>query len=77
MRGHDTQQAGLFSYLSPEERVPASHPLRQIRRDVEVALTAVSPQLAALVICPNGSALDCPGEAAPSPRAPATVPPAQ
>jgi transposase len=48
MRGHDTQQAGLFSYLSPEERVPASHPLRQIRRDVEVALTAVSPQLTKL-----------------------------
>ncbi len=48
MRGHDTQQAGLFSYLSPEERVPASHPLRQIRRDVEVALTALSPQLTKL-----------------------------
>ena len=24
MRGHDTQQAGMFSYLSPEERVPAT-----------------------------------------------------
>lgn len=28
MRGHDTQQAGLFSYLSPEERVPEIHTLR-------------------------------------------------
>ena len=28
MRGPDTQQAGMFSYLSPEERVPATHPLR-------------------------------------------------
>ena len=30
MRGQDTQQAGLFRYLSPEERVPATHPLRPI-----------------------------------------------
>jgi transposase len=45
MRGHDTQQAGLFSYLSPEERVPATHPLRPIRQYVDTALTALSPQL--------------------------------
>lgn len=45
MRGHDTQQAGLFSYLSPEAGVPASHPLRPIRQSVDLALTAVSPQL--------------------------------
>lgn len=31
MRGQDTQQAGLFSYLSPAERVPATHPLCQDR----------------------------------------------
>ena len=31
MRGQDTQQAGMFSYLSPEERVPATHPLRLSR----------------------------------------------
>jgi len=45
MRGHDTQQAGLFSYLSPEERVPATHPLRPIRQYVDTALTALLPQL--------------------------------
>lgn len=33
----------MFSYLSPEERVPAKHPLRQIRRMVDVALQALSP----------------------------------
>jgi transposase len=44
MRGHDTQQAGMFSYLSPEERVPATHPLRPIRHYVDSALTALSPQ---------------------------------
>src|SRR6266516_2924777 len=31
MRGEDTQQSTMFSYLSPEKRVPASHPLRPIR----------------------------------------------
>lgn len=45
MRGQDTQQAGMFSYLSPEERVPATHPLRPIRQYVDTALTALSPQL--------------------------------
>lgn len=45
MRGQDTQQAGLFSYLSPEERVPATHPLRPIRQYVDTALTALSPKL--------------------------------
>jgi hypothetical protein len=31
MRGNDTQQSAMFSYLSPEERVPENHPLRPIR----------------------------------------------
>jgi transposase len=31
MRGQDTQQSTMFSYLSPEGRVPANHPLRAIR----------------------------------------------
>ena len=48
MRGPDTQQAGMFSYLSPEERVPATHPLRPIQQYVDTALTALSPQLAKL-----------------------------
>jgi transposase len=45
MRGQDTQQAGMFSYLSPEERVPATHPLRPIRQYMDTALTALSPKL--------------------------------
>ena len=48
MRGHDTQQAGMFSYLSPEARVPMTHPLRPILQYVDTALTALSPQLAKL-----------------------------
>src|SRR5687767_13897367 len=31
MRGYDTQQSAMFSYLSPEQRVAADHPLRRIR----------------------------------------------
>src|ERR1700744_4557624 len=30
MRGSDIQQAAIFSYLSPEQRVPAGHPLRKV-----------------------------------------------
>src|SRR6059036_2232603 len=43
MRGPDTQQSSMFSYLSPEERVPAKHPLRPIRLTVDEALKALSP----------------------------------
>jgi len=31
MRGFESNQEGLFSYISPEARVPADHPLRAIR----------------------------------------------
>jgi len=48
IRGHDTQQAGMFSYLSPEERVPVTHPLRPIRQYVDTALTSLSPQVTKL-----------------------------
>jgi transposase len=43
MRGHNTQQSTMFSYLSPEQRVPADHPLRRIRPMVDIALKALSP----------------------------------
>lgn len=42
MRGTDTQQSGMFSYLSPEERVPEQHPLRPIRRITDEALKGLS-----------------------------------
>jgi len=34
MRGDDVQQEAMFSYLSPEARVPLDHPLRPIRKMV-------------------------------------------
>ena len=35
MRGDDDLQEGIFSYISPEKRVPADHPLRPIRKMVD------------------------------------------
>jgi len=42
MRGDDRQQDGLFSYLSPEQRVPRNHPLRRLRPLVDKVLGALS-----------------------------------
>src|SRR3982074_2548768 len=44
MRGHDEQTGHMFSYLSPEQRVPADHPLRAIRQMTEGVLAKLSPQ---------------------------------
>src|SRR5271156_215773 len=42
MRGKDTQQNAMFSYVSPEQRVPADHPLRPIRDMVDLALKGLT-----------------------------------
>jgi transposase len=48
MRGDDNQQDGMFSYISPEKRVPANHPLRPVRKMVDEILKEMSPQFAKL-----------------------------
>jgi transposase len=48
MRGDDNQQEGMFSYVSPEKRVPADHPLRPVRKMVDEILKDMSPQFAKL-----------------------------
>ena len=48
MRGDDNQQDGMFSYVSPEQRVPADHPLRPIRKMVDEILKEMSPKFAEL-----------------------------
>ena len=48
MRGDDNQQEGMFSYISPEKRVPTDHPLRPIRKMVDEILKEMSPQFAKL-----------------------------
>jgi transposase len=44
MRGIETTQSAMFSYLSPEQRVPKDHPLRQVRVLCDIALKALSPE---------------------------------
>src|SRR5438309_10334206 len=44
MRGDDLQEAGMFSYLSPEQRVPQDHPLRAIRKIADAVFVQLSPQ---------------------------------
>jgi transposase len=44
MRGNDPQQDGMFSYISPEQRVRKDHPLRPIRRMVDQVLKQLSPE---------------------------------
>ena len=44
MRGTDQQQNNVFSYISPEQRVPRDHPLRPIRTMVDEILKQLSPQ---------------------------------
>src|SRR5215475_14467417 len=44
MRGDDRQTSWMFSYVSPEERVPADHPLRTIRRMTDTIFERLSPR---------------------------------
>lgn len=44
MRGEDQQQLGVFSYVSLEDRVPQSHPLRPIRKAVDEIFRAMSQE---------------------------------
>jgi transposase len=48
MRGEDSQQEAMFSYISSEKRVPAEHPLRAIRAMVDAVLREMSPRFAKL-----------------------------
>ena len=60
MRGDDDLQEGMFSYISPEKRVPADHPLRPIRKMVDEILKEMSPKFAKLY-SDVGRLVDCPG----------------
>src|ERR1700676_4239003 len=44
MRGPDDQTSHMFSYLSPEQRVRADHPLRTVRRLTDEVLDVLSPR---------------------------------
>jgi transposase len=44
MRGKDDQQLDVFSYVSPEQRVPQDHPLRLLRVMTDEALRELQPR---------------------------------
>jgi len=48
MRGEDPKQEAMFSYVSPEQRVPQDHPLRPVREMVDTILKEMSPRFARL-----------------------------
>src|SRR5450631_924206 len=48
MRGAFEDQGGLFSYISPEARVPPNHPLRKIREFVREVLSELNRSLGKL-----------------------------
>ena len=48
MRGADERSDFLFSYVSPEQRVPAEHPLRPIRQMTDGALARLSARFEAM-----------------------------
>jgi transposase len=43
MRGQQERSGSLFSYVAIEERIPASHPLRRIRKLADQALDRLNP----------------------------------
>src|ERR1035438_4119716 len=48
MRGKDEQQLDVFSYISPEQRVPQDHPLRSLRAMTDEALQQLQPRFNSL-----------------------------
>src|ERR1700675_2246066 len=48
MRVEDAKQEGMFSYVSPEKRVPLEHPLRPVREMVDGILKEMSGRFARL-----------------------------
>jgi len=48
MRGEPTKQATMLSLVSPEQRVPANHPLREIKKLADAALAKMSPTFDAM-----------------------------
>jgi transposase len=45
MRGDNEPQAAMYSYISPEHRVPADHPLRPLRKMTDEIFKQLSPRL--------------------------------
>lgn len=57
MRGDQEQQAPMWSYISPEQRIPQDHPLRPLRTLVDAVLKELSPRFSRLYAKPVGPRL--------------------
>ena len=44
MRGRVDPQESMFSYFSPDSRVPEDHPLRRIKQHADVVLASMNPE---------------------------------
>ena len=51
MRGFQQRQLAMLTTLSPEELIPADHPIRRIRRVVEVVLEGLDTEFSAMYAC--------------------------
>jgi len=73
MHGKDEQQLlDVFSYISPEQRVPQDHPLRSLRAMADEALQQLQPRFNRFVR-QNRATVDCAREVVASPLAASTV----
>ena len=61
MRGQDEQQLDVFSYVSPEQRIPQDHPLRPLRVMTDEALGELQPRFHKLY-AKTGRAVDRAGK---------------
>ena len=48
MRGDERVQDGMFSFVSLEQRVPADHPLRAVRKLTDTVLGSLNAEFDAL-----------------------------
>jgi transposase len=48
MRGSHPSQGGMFSFVSPDSRVPATHPLRRVKQFTDIALRRLSRDFEAM-----------------------------
>jgi hypothetical protein len=60
MRGFAYPQDGMFSYLSPADRVTPDHPLRPIKQMVNQALTDLGGEFQAMSARVEGRRRTCP-----------------
>ena len=44
MRGRVDPQESMFSYFSPDSRVPEEHPLRRIKEHADTVLASMNPE---------------------------------